>query len=232
MDAFVIRDGVQPTPAAAPSNGKAPMKTPAAASSSGVKRARVPADLSSLDRQALEGLVHELASERDALERAAKKPAPSPATVAPASSAPSEAQVRQILARLAEKSQKAIKKTKHNDKRKPYTEVTEGVPNKALALALLRGQERFQKSDTARMTRWVFEGPDAVTNWLGLERTIHPVAFDGKVWCLAGQRPQVYAHAAVESLDVKFEPSANLLTLKFRTFLAGSGFPGSFDDDW
>ena len=51
-------------------DGKAPMKTPAAASSSGVKRARVPADLSGLDRQALEGLVHELASGRDALERA------------------------------------------------------------------------------------------------------------------------------------------------------------------
>ena len=55
---------------------------------------------------------------------------------------------------------------------------------------------------------------------------VHPVAFDGKVWCFAGgPMPKVYAWAGFESLEVKFEPSSSLLTLKFRTFMAGSGDP-------
>ena len=90
-------------------------------------------------------------------------------------------------------------------------------------------------------------------------RQVHPVAFDGKVLCFAGQRPTIYAYAGeearrstyvphptdsqcfrshpvctgIESLEVKWEASANLLTLKFRTFFAGSGRPsyGMFDDD-
>jgi hypothetical protein len=229
MDGFVTRDGKAPL-AAQP----AAAKTPGAASS-GVKRTRVPDDLSSISRGALEGLVKELAAERDLLERTSKRPAvattPTTSSAASAPAAPTDAQVRQVLMRLADKSKKAIKKTKHNDKRKPYTEVTEGVPTKALALALLRGQEAHQKSDTARMTRWVFESGPTAASWLGIERTIHPVAFDGKVWCFAGQRPSIYAHAGIESLEVKYELSANLLTLKFRTYLAGTGRPGCFDDD-
>ena len=125
--------------------------------------------------------------------------------------------------RLADKSVKAIKKTKHNDKRKPYTEVTEGMPSKATALALLDGLA--PKSDTARMTRWLLEGDTAATRWLGIEKLVHPVAFDGKVLCFAGERPRVYAWAGIESLEIKYEPSASLLTLKFRTFMAGSGAP-------
>ena len=99
----------------------------------------------------------------------------------------------------------------------------------------MRGQSAYQKSDTARMTRWLLDAA-AATSWLGIGQTIHPVAFDGKVWCFAGTRPSIYAHAKVESLEVKFEQSSNLLTLKFRTFYAGSGMPGHYmgadDDDW
>ena len=94
-----------------------------------------------------------------------------------------------------------------------------------------------------------------------LARQVHPVAFDGKVLCFGGQRPTIYAYAGewrqarvcasplwvmashrpplpprypgIESLEVKWEASASLLTLKFRTFFAGSGRPsyGMFDDD-
>jgi hypothetical protein len=35
----------------------------------------------------------------------------------------------------------------------------------------------------------------------------------------------VYAWAGIESLEVKYEASSNLLTLKFRTFMAGGGLP-------
>ena len=63
-------------------------------------------------------------------------------------------------------------------------------------------------------------------------RGADPVAFDGKVLCFAGSRPTIYAYAGMESLEVKWESSSNLLTLKFRTFFAGSGRPGfgMFDD--
>ena len=120
----------------------------------------------------------------------------------------------------------AIKKTKHNDKKKPYTEVTEGVPSKAAAMAFMAGTAL--KSDTARMTKWVLEGADEISALLGCERLIHPVAFDGKVWSFGGMKPQVYAWAGFESLEVKYEPTSALLTHKFRTFMAGSGQPGFF----
>ena len=35
----------------------------------------------------------------------------------------------------------------------------------------------------------------------------------------------MYAWAGIESLEIKYEPSASLLTLKFRTFMAGGGLP-------
>ena len=40
-----------------------------------------------------------------------------------------------------------------------------------------------------------------------------------QVWCLPGHRPVVYAYAGIESLEVKYEKSSSLLTLKFRTFM-------------
>ena len=38
-----------------------------------------------------------------------------------------------------------------------------------------------------------------------------------------GERPQVYAWAGIEQLEIKYEASSSLLTLKFRTFMAGGG---------
>ena len=182
------------------------------------KRARVPDDLESLPREDLVALVRGLATERDALEfeKTSKKQATTPATSAaakPAAKPPASAgvdakSVQTILRRLCEKSEKAIKKTKHSQSRKPYTEVTEGCPSKELAVALMRGQSAYQKSDTARMTRWLLPDAASTSAWLGIGQTVHPVAFDGKVWCFGGQRPSIYAHAKIESLEVKFEAHA------------------------
>ena len=124
--------------------------------------------------------------------------------------------------RLRDKVVKAVKKTAHNDRKKPYSEVSDGCPSKAVAVALMNGLH--PKSDTARMTRWVLTGND-VSRFLGIERLVHPVKFDGMVLSFGGAPVHVYAWAAFESLEVKFENASKVLTLKSRTFLAGSGRP-------
>ena len=124
--------------------------------------------------------------------------------------------------RLRDKIVKAVKKTAHNDRRKPYSEVSDGCPSKAVAVTLMNGLH--PKSDTARMTRWVLSGND-VSRFLGIERLVHPVKFDGMVLSFGGAPVHVYAWAAFESLEVKFENASKVLTLKSRTFLAGSGRP-------
>ena len=124
--------------------------------------------------------------------------------------------------RLRDKIVKAVKKTAHNDRRKPYSEISDGCPSKAVAVALMGGLH--PKSDTARMTRWVLTGND-VSMFLGIEHLVHPVKFDGMVLAFAGIPVNVYAWAAFESLDIKYENASKVLTLKARTFLAGSGRP-------
>ena len=124
--------------------------------------------------------------------------------------------------RLRDKVVKAVKKTAHNDRRKPYSEISDGCASRAVAVALMGGLH--PKSDTARMTRWVLSGND-VSRFLGIERLVHPVKFDGMVLSFGGAPVHVYAWAAFESLEVKFENASKVLTLKSRTFLAGSGRP-------
>ena len=124
--------------------------------------------------------------------------------------------------RLRDKIVKAVKKTAHNDRRKPYSEISDGCASRAVAVALMGGLH--PKSDTARMTRWVLSGND-VSRFLGIERLVHPVKFDGMVLSFGGAPVHVYAWAAFESLEVKFENASKVLTLKSRTFLAGSGRP-------
>ena len=124
--------------------------------------------------------------------------------------------------RLRDKVVKAVKKTAHNDRKKPYSEISDGCASRAVAVALMGGLH--PTSDTARMTRWVLTGND-VSRFLGIERLVHPVKFDGMVLSFGGAPVHVYAWAAFESLEIKFENAAKVLTLKSRTFLAGSGRP-------
>ena len=64
-----------------------------------------------------------------------------------------------------------------------------------------------------------------VSRFLGIERLVHPVKFDGMVLSFGGAPVHVYAWAAFESLEIKYENASKVLTLKSRTFLAGSGRP-------
>ena len=124
--------------------------------------------------------------------------------------------------RLRDKVVKAVKKTAHNDRKKPYSEISDGCASRDVAVALMNGLH--PKSDTARMTRWTLTGND-VSRFLGIERLVHPVKFDGKVWSFGGAEVHVYAWAAFESLEIKYENASKVLTLKSRTFMAGSGRP-------
>ena len=124
--------------------------------------------------------------------------------------------------RLRDKVVKAVKKTSHNDRKKPYSEISDGCASRAVAVALMGGLH--PKSDTARMTRWALTGND-VSMFLGIERLVHPVKFDGMVLSFGGLPANVYAWAAFESLEIKYENASKVLTLKSRTFLAGSGRP-------
>ena len=124
--------------------------------------------------------------------------------------------------RLRDKIVKAVKKTAHNDRRKPYSEISDGCASRDVAIALMGGLH--PRSDTARMTRWVLTGND-VSRFLGIERLVHPVKFDGMVLSFGGAPVHVYAWAAFESLEVKYENASKVLTLKARTLLAGSGRP-------
>ena len=84
-----------------------------------------------------------------------------------------------LLASLAKKCVAAIKKTAHNHKKKPYTQVCEGISScDALALLGTLGNS----SGSARIHKRSLS-PAEVVQFLGIEE-VHPVKFDRKVWCL------------------------------------------------
>ena len=112
------------------------------------------------------------------------------------------------------------------------------MPSKAAVMTLLAG--RAPKSDTARMTRWLLEG-DAVSHFLGCEQLCHPVAFDGKIFCIDGSKPPKAACSLLSSMRQKEislgGTSAGMITgvntqlrfpcllrLKFRLNMTASSF--------
>lgn len=103
----------------------------------------------------------------------------------------------------------------------------EGIP-RCHGLALL-GTLGDVMVDTKKVHKRTLS-PQDVQQFLGIVE-IHPVKFDGKVWVLgAGRRSGaslVYARAKVESLDMKVEE--NMMSLKFRTWMSGSGTPSPKD---
>lgn len=122
---------------------------------------------------------------------------------------------------LIDNSIQLIKKAAHNVNLKPWTEVSDSIPQLA-ALTLFK--DFFPTSNTSRSIKWEVEGA-AMTEWLGLRNHIHPVNFEGKVVTLPGQKPSVYAWAKIESCEVKYDKKSRILTLRFQTALSGTGIP-------
>ena len=162
---------------------------------------------------------------------------------------PSSFKVEAVKKRIAKKSYTMVKKAPHSNVKKPFTEVHEAVPNAACAMALFTGFA--PKSDTSRLTRWDLDG-DQVLEWFNTHTTtltsggtptttnssklvqkyIHPVKFDGKIFSFGGSpvakgstKPTVYAWAKYISLQAKYNKKGGSLQLIFRTIMVGSGRP-------
>lgn len=132
--------------------------------------------------------------------------------------------VDQAKVRIADTLTGLIKKKAHNWKGRPTTEMTEEVPTLEAARELMEGYTEINK--TARSYRWQLTG-EQIVEWLGCQKYVHPVKFEGKVVCTIGQPAYVYAFAGFDSMLVKYEQGSSTLTLKVKTYTAGTGnIPG------
>ena len=122
---------------------------------------------------------------------------------------------------LIDNSIQLIKKAAHNVNLKPWTEVSDSIPQVA---ALTLFQDFFPTSNSSRSITWEIEGAK-ITEWIGLRNDIHPVNFEGKVVTLPGQKPSVYAWAKIETCEVKYDKKSRILTLRIQTSLSGTGIP-------
>jgi hypothetical protein len=217
------------------------------------KPTQVPTDLEDLPKEELVRLLRSVASERETLERNAvggsSNKGPSrpddPARNAVGPAAPPKASAtllpfipppprvkppppfkcEQVKAHIEEMAASMIKKKAHNWKGRPTTEVTEEIPSLEAARELFKGYPEINK--TARSYRWNLNGFQVV-EWLGCPRYVHPVKFEGKIVCQVGQPAYVYAFAGYDSLLAKYEQGTGTLTLRFKTYTAGTGnIPGS-----
>jgi hypothetical protein len=133
--------------------------------------------------------------------------------------------IDQAKARISEMLTALIKKKAHNWKGRPTTELTEAVPTLDAARELMKGYTETNK--TARSYRWQLTGAEVV-QWLKCPKYVHPIKFEGKVVCTIGQPAYVYAFAGYDSMLVKYEQSSAMLTIRLKTFTAGTGnIPGS-----
>ena len=199
----------------------------------------VPSNLSALSNDELQSLVRKIADERTDLSRElkrartetvslkptpiAKANVPAPAAVAVAAVA-TVYDVKATKKRINKQATAQIKKTAHSKPKKPYTTISDMVPDTSSAMALFAPFVPI--SDTSRMIKWKLTDCHEITSWLENEKGngyIHPVKFEGKVYCFGNSKPKIYAWAQFDSLEAKYEKKSGALTLKFRTFLAATG---------
>lgn len=123
------------------------------------------------------------------------------------------------MKRITSTAVREIKKTGHNRNKKPWTQINESLPvstSHSAATELFSGIP--PASITPHLIKWQLDGQQ-VSDWLGVQY-VHPVKYDGKVWCLKGQRPpKVDAWAYFERLEAKYTKKTGQLQLKFRTFM-------------
>jgi hypothetical protein len=122
---------------------------------------------------------------------------------------------------------RAVKKEKHNDKKKPKIPEVSAVWPKSVWDDLLGALP--VDSDSAMMIK-VTVPPGYAVRVLGWDALIHPVKFDGKVWCAPGHYPSIYAIASYDSIEFKYKKKDGMVSAKVRTYMAGSGNKDSMGD--
>jgi hypothetical protein len=222
---------------------------PAAASAAAAKKAVVvPADLSALSNGELQGLVRDLDEERKSLglqlaaatqkasaaaKKKARRPAPistsaaASAAAAPAATVvtPTAKEVAAVQKRLGKNVERAVKKLKFGNRKKPTCEVSEGNMSPEMVASLMTKYSASRKSDTKKMTKWTLTDDADVAALLQTKRLIHPVKFDGKVWSFGGVTPKIYCWAGYDQCEVKYDKSQRNFTVKVKCFEAGTGRP-------
>lgn len=141
--------------------------------------------------------------------------------------------VDKIREQILQKSTIEIKRTGHNNRKKPWCrEISILLPGdndlKAFLAEMLFDEhdDSTFKWETGRMIKWGVVGSQAVMNFLGTdEEFVHPVIFDGK--CRANPltgapAPIPYAYAAYMEMKAKYNKYSGESTLQFRTHLAGT----------
>jgi hypothetical protein len=207
--------------------------------------AGLPANLDYLPREEIVNLLKRVTSERNSLDaalRSSKKrtktshyqPEPPPVQVVqPWASPPAPAvqaapfNVIATKKRIFKTATVQIKKTVHSDRNKPYTDLTDYIPTELALMSLMEGYP--PKSVTKCWMTWTLNH-DQILDWWNMHENpyIHPVANRIKTICFVGSKPNVYAHAAIESIDIKWERKTGIFKLKCRTFVAGTGRPPHF----
>lgn len=139
----------------------------------------------------------------------------------------SDTERKKIVAHITKTAIKAIQKAGHSRNKKPYTEINEGMSYEIADSLLANYGELLTKNKD--MIRKQFT-PEQIFRFLpDLPKIIHPVAYDGFLWVLPGEKPKPpYIWAAFESLVVKYTNSTHILNLKFRTYQVKSGIAGTY----
>ena len=95
-----------------------------------------------------------------------------------------------ILSQITKHAITAIQKAGHSQKKKPYSEVNIGMTYSS-AESLLEGYGEILSKNKG-MIRKSFT-PQQIFEFLPqLPKIIHPVTFEGSVWCLPGHKVSIY----------------------------------------
>jgi hypothetical protein len=126
-----------------------------------------------------------------------------------------------IKLKIADAIVAGIRKTPHTLESKPWTSTSMQLADTSVAMALMKPWEGTVTAATDGSSMvWNFWD---VAAWLDVSNFVHPVLYDGKLYGKPGL--PFYAWAGYDAACVSFDKRSRLLTIRIRTYLAGSGFP-------
>lgn len=195
----------------------------------------LPSNLDQLDKVDVLNLLKRVVSERNNLStemsRLKKKPclnhaysAQQPASAATVAS-PVSFDVIGAKKLIFQKATSKIKKTTHTVNGKPYTSVVAKDVTEASMMKLINVHE--PKLNSSNRITWLLN-EEEVLDWLNIRDTphIHPVANKMRRFFMiygSNTTNEVYVHAGIESVDIKWSSKSGTLHLKFRTKIVATG---------